>query len=99
MATYDATSPYFDTQINSFGLGLMANRTIPKNTDDRKIKINLAYQYRPDLLANDLYGDHRLWWVFAARNSNTLQDPLNDFAVNKEIYVPSLSTLKRVLGF
>lgn len=98
MATYDATSPYYQTAINVFGLGVMVNRPIPKNADDQTIVINQTYAYRPDLLAHDLYGDHRLWWVFAQRNPNTLQDPLNDFVQGKEIYLPSLETLKRALG-
>ena len=98
MATYDATSPYYQTPITVFGLGLMINRPIPKNADDQLIVINQTYEYRPDLLAQDLYGDHRLWWVFAQRNPNALQDPINDFSQGQEIYLPSLATLKRALG-
>lgn len=98
MPAYDATSPYFTTPINVFGLTPMVNRPIPKNADDQLIVINQTYEYRPDLLAHDLYGDHRLWWVFAQRNPNALQDPLNDFVRGIEIYLPSLATLKGSLG-
>jgi hypothetical protein len=99
MATYDATSPYYQTPITSFGLGTMVNRPIPKNASDTLFRINATYDQRPDLLAFDLYGDHRLWWVFAQRNPNTLQNPLGDFVAGTDIYLPTLSTLKTALGF
>jgi membrane-bound lytic murein transglycosylase MltF len=60
--------------------------------------INQTYQYRPDLLAHDLYGDSGLWWVFAQRNPNTLKNPLLDFKEGTLIYLPKISTLKSVLG-
>jgi hypothetical protein len=62
-------------------------------------QLNLTYQYRPDLLAFDLYGDSRLWWVFYQRNPNTLMAPPLDFAAGVAIYLPKLSTLKSALGF
>jgi hypothetical protein len=61
--------------------------------------INQTYQYRPDLLAFDLYDNGGLWWVFYQRNPNTLTKPPLDFAMNINIYVPKLSTLRSVLGF
>ena len=60
--------------------------------------INLTYQYRPDLLAHDLYNDARLWWVFYQRNPNTLQAPPLDFKAGTTIYVPKITTLRNVLG-
>ena len=99
MATYDATSPYYQTPITAFGLGTMVNRPVPKNANDTLFRINMTYDQRPDLLAFDLYGDHRLWWVFAQRNPNTLQNPLGDFVAGTDIYLPTLSTLKTALGF
>jgi hypothetical protein len=58
-----------------------------------------VYEFRPDLLAYDLYGDSKLWWVFAERNPNRLgEDPYFDFKTGVGIYVPKLSTLKTVLG-
>ena len=61
--------------------------------------ITPVYQFRPDLLAYDLYGDSRLWWVFAARNPNILgPDPYFNMVSGLQIYVPSQNTLQRVLG-
>jgi alpha-L-fucosidase len=98
MAQYDATSPYFDTGYSQFFLDVMVNRPIPKEDDDLTFTINLTYQYRPDLLAFDLYGTGALWWVIYQRNPNTLKAPPLDFAVGKQIFLPKLSTLKSALG-
>ena len=77
----------------------MVDRPLPKESDDLNFTINLTYQYRPDLLAHDLYSDARLWWVFYQRNPNTLTKPPLDFAVGTTIYLPKITTLKSILGF
>jgi hypothetical protein len=99
MANYDATSPYFETGYSQFFLDVMVNRPIPKEDDDLTFTINATYQYRPDLLAYDLYGIAGLWWVFYQRNPNTLQAPPLDFVANTLIYLPKITTLKSALGF
>lgn len=99
MATYTATSPYYETRNNEFYLDLMVNRKIPKKSDDRLFIINQVYNLRPDLLAHDLYGNSELWWVFAQRNPNTIVDPLYDFRIGTQIYLPTLETLRETLGF
>ena len=99
MANYDATSPYFTTGYSQFFLDVMQNRPIPKISDDIPFTINRTYQYRPDLLAYDLYGIAGLWWVFYQRNPNTLQAPPLDFKTNTLIYLPKITTLKTALGF
>lgn len=99
MAVYSSTSPYFLTNYTQFYLDVMVNRPIPKNNDDQLFQINQLYQYRPDLLAFDLYQQSGLWWVFYQRNPNTLTAPPWDFEAGKKIYVPQITTLKSVLGF
>lgn len=99
MANYNATSPYFNTQYQEFYLNVMVNRPIPREVDDQLMEINQTYQYRPDLLAYDLYDQPTLWWVFYQRNPNTLTKPPLDFAIGTRIYLPKISTLKSVLGF
>ena len=99
MATYDSTSPYYQSGYSQFFLDVMVNRPIPKQTDDMMFKINSTYQYRPDLLAHDLYDNANLWWVFYQRNPNTLTKPPLDFKVDTVIYIPKITTLKTVLGF
>lgn len=99
MAQYDATSPYYTTQYSQFFLDVMINRDIPKQSDDLMFEINQTYQYRPDLLAFDLYQNPGLWWVFYQRNPNTLQAPPLDFKIGTTIYVPKITTLRSALGF
>jgi hypothetical protein len=50
------------------------------------------------MMAYDLYGDPRLWWVFAQRNPNTLVDPINDFVTGLKIYLPSGDNVRTALG-
>ena len=99
MANYTSTSPYFQTGYNQFYLDIMVDRPIPKESDDLTFTINTTYQYRPDLLAFDLYSNADLWWVFYQRNPNTLQAPPMDFKSGTLIYLPKISTLKSALGF
>jgi hypothetical protein len=95
---YDSTSPYFETGYSQFFLDVMVNRPIPKEDDDLTFVINTTYQYRPDMLAYDLYQNAALWWVFYQRNPNTLTAPPLDFAVDVQIYLPKMTTLKTALG-
>ena len=95
---YDSTSPYLDTGYSQFFLDTMVNRPIPKEDDDLTFVINTTYQYRPDMLAYDLYQNAALWWVFYQRNPNTLTAPPLDFKVGVQIFLPKMPTLKSALG-
>lgn len=99
MATYSSTSPYYITGYDQFFLDVMINRPIPREDDDLIMEINQTYQYRPDLLAFDLYETPTLWWVFYQRNPNTLTKPPLDFTAGTKIYLPKLATLRTALGF
>ena len=99
MAQYDATTAYFNTGYQQFYLDIMVNRPVPKEADDQIFTIVETYQYRPDMLAYDLYQQSQLWWVFYQRNPNTLTAPPWDFRAGVQIYLPKLSTLRNVLGF
>lgn len=97
--SYPSTSPYYDTDIvNKKFLDIMVNRSIPALGSDVFWTITPVYEYRPDMLAYDLYSDSRLWWVFAQRNPNRLKDPYFDFVNGLRIYLPKMDTLKRVLS-
>ena len=56
------------------------------------------YTHRPDLLAYDLYGTPKLWWVFAQRNMDSIKDPVYDIEAGLEIYLPKGPALKQMLG-
>jgi hypothetical protein len=95
---YNKTSVYYNTSITNGYLDVMSFRDIPNERDDILFEITSTYQNRPDLLAYDLYKDQNLWWVFSLRNKDVLKDPVFDMEPGTKIYLPKLSTLKRVLG-
>lgn len=97
-AVYSPMSPYYGTmQIGPF-LDLWKSKTIPIDPSDALYKIDPLYNYRPDLLAYDLYQDAKLWWVFAIRNPDVLVDPLYSFKAPNIIYVPTITTIRTALG-
>jgi len=98
MAKYSNTSPYFSTPENIISLDFLVPRAITASDDDVIYIIDRIYAYRPDLLSYDLYGTPRLWWVFAQRNPNIIEDPIYDFAPGVQIQLPKLSNLKKDLG-
>ena len=95
---YSQASPYFTTPTVDNHLDVIDYRSIPKQPDDVLYTIQSMHALRPDILAYDLYGDPALWWVFAARNPNSIEDPIFDFQAGRTIYLPKLATLKSVLG-
>lgn len=97
-AVYSKTSPYFTTGTFSSFLDILNYRPITKYPDDTVYRIDKFYEYRPDLLAFDLYGDAALWWVFRARNPNSIDDPIFDFRAGVAIFLPKKTTLVTDLG-
>jgi hypothetical protein len=97
-AKYSRYSPYFSTRVSQGYLGLLNYRKIPAKDTDTYYEIDSFYNFRPDLLSNDLYKTSQLWWVFAVRNPNTIRDPVFDFKTGNRIYLPSLSTIEEALG-
>lgn len=95
---YSQSSPYKSTGTVENALDILNLRSITKYPDDIVFEINNIYALRPDKLAFDLYGDAGLWWVFAVRNPNVIEDPIFDFQLGKKIYLPKKSTLQQDLG-
>ena len=98
MAKYSATSPYFKTPQTDTNLGIFVPRTITAEGDDQTYTIERTYAYRPDLLAFDLYGTPRLWWVFAQRNPDQIEDPIYDFKPGVTIQVPKSENISKDIG-
>lgn len=97
-AEYNQYSPYYNTERFGKFLDILNARPISRSSQDVLFKINKFYEFRPDLLANDMYGKSSLWWVFAMRNPNVIQDPIFDFSIGKKIYIPDSKTLFTSLG-
>jgi hypothetical protein len=98
MANYKKTSPWADTRQNNFYLELLEIRSVPSEPDDFRYVIENQYRHRPDLLAYDVYGSAKLWWVFVQRNMSVLKDPIYDFEPGVVIYLPKKTNLRKFLG-
>jgi hypothetical protein len=98
MVTYSASSPWYKTPKTNGFLDIWQPRPVPADEDDYIYVIQPQYNYRPDLLAFDLYGNPRLWWVFAQRNADIIFDPIYDFRSGVIIKLPKKSKLLSVLG-
>jgi hypothetical protein len=98
MVTYNKSSPWANTRQNALHLELIEIRPVPSESDDYQYVIENQYTHRPDLLAYDLYGDARLWWVLVQRNMSVIKDPIYDFKPGTMIYLPKRSNLEKFLG-
>ena len=98
MAKYSNTSPYFGTEMRSTYLDVLNLRTLTAEDDDQSYTVERTYAYRPDLLAYDLYGSPRLWWVFAQRNPDQIEDPIYDFKPGVTVQLPKKENLLADLG-
>lgn len=96
---YKKTSPYSSTQyLEGKFLDIWASRSLPAQADDIFAEISATYQYRPDLMAYDLYGSVDYWWVFTIRNKDIIKDPIFDHRAGTKIYIPKLNTILANLG-
>lgn len=99
MVTFNMNSPYKNTPVfEKKFLDILVHRDIPRAPDDILYTITKTYEYRPDRLAFDLYGDPALWWVFSVRNKNTIFDPIWDFKTGVKIFLPKKTSLQQALG-
>lgn len=81
-------SQYKLTPIRNWYLDLWVPRSVPKSDFDEILIIPPEMNQRPDLLSFAQYGTPNLWWVFAVRNPNLINDPINDFVAGLEIFIP-----------
>jgi Base plate wedge protein 53 len=98
MAKYSASSPWYNTIQNNLYLEYWQPRPIPAAADDFLYTIQPQYNYRPDLLAYDIYGNPHLWWVFMQRNVDIIFDPIYDFKAGTMIRLPKKTPLLSYLG-
>jgi hypothetical protein len=98
LSKYTKYSPYYTTDRFGKFLDVMIDRPVTAKSADVLYTIDKVYENRPDLLAHDLYGNAGLWWVFAQRNPNVIQDPIYDFKAGRSIYIPPKDQLSVDLG-
>jgi hypothetical protein len=95
---YQSTSPYSSTAQGQESLDILNTKLFAFEPDDLLYEIDSFYAFRPDLLAFDLYGSSKLWWVFMHRNMDTITDPIYSFTAGTEIRIPKKPTLEKYLG-
>ena len=96
--TYSKTIPYYGTPMWGSFLDVWTGKTIPTDVTDLRYEIDPQYDLRPDLLANALYQDSKLWWVFSIRNPDILLDPLMSFRTGIIIYIPTKAVIQAAIG-
>ena len=95
---YDNDSPYGITGAYSFYLDVLEPRLIQPELNDVLHTLTAVHEFRPDLLAFDLYQNSKLWWVFQSRNPNAIEDPIFDFKTGLKFYLPSKQAIDNTLG-
>jgi len=81
--------------------GFLDINNLPKisaSIADKLYQIEPRFDQRPDLLAFELYGTTRLWWLFALRNVDIIQDPIRDFRHGIQIYLPPKTIIEGFRG-
>ena len=97
MTKFDDNSIYKNSNTDGFFLSYYEPINITKDSSDYYIEIPTKYDMKPGLLANDLYGDPHLLWVFSVMNRETINDPLFDFREGKIIRIPTKSRLLSII--
>ena len=93
---YDQVSPYGLTPIIGRFMAYYVHRTVPPNNLDVVVRLtDQRYNNRPDILANDVYGDPDLFWIVPVRNG--LQDPVFDLKVNELYTIPHPSFVRTIV--
>lgn len=92
--SYSPVSPYGFTPIIGRFMVYYVHRPVPPHELDVVITLDQRYENRPDLLANDIYGDADMYWIIAVRNG--LQDPVYDFKAG-ELYTITHPSFARTL--
>lgn len=94
---YSIYSPYYKATQNNWYLDYYLPVTFYKADSDVIYTIEAIYNEQPWRLAKDLYGNERLYYIFALINSDVLQDPIYDFTQGTVIRVPTLERVKTYL--
>jgi len=90
MTQYRSDSMYKNTKIVENKFLDVYQSPVPDIADLEvdEMVLEAKYNQRPDKLAFDLYGNAKLWWVFAEINQDKLVDPIIDFKSGITIKYP-----------
>jgi hypothetical protein len=68
-----------------------------RNKTADTIVVDAKFEYRPDLLSYDLYGNSSYWWVIVLLNRTQLQDPIRDLKPGMVLRVLSKSAINGII--
>lgn len=96
-SSYVKYSPWYGVS-QTWYLGYNSPVSFPRAVDDTLYVIPTMYDKQPWRLSKDLYGDERLYYIFALVNPNELEDPVFDFTAGTTIYLPTDARVKKYIG-
>ncbi len=88
MAIYKSDSHLYNTKQNAKFTEFYEPGNALFGSPVEEYEIPPQANQRPDVAANELYGNQRLWWIFMHYNPDTLKDPVIDFKSGIVITVP-----------
>lgn len=98
MITFNKRSFYNNTGATTFFRGYYEPIKLSRDEgSDETIVITAEYHRRPGKMAQHLFGDVALMWVFAVYNKDVLIDPIYDFVKGLQIVIPNANRLKRLI--
>lgn len=96
MTTFNAHSLYVNTNSNEYYRDYYNPINIDYDDSDMYLIVTSEFNQKPGNLAQYLYGDARLSWVFSYFNRDKISDIIFDL---KEGMVLRLPTKERLLGY
>lgn len=85
-------SPWAHLQNEGQLSGPYIHRSVKPAADDFYVTVSDRQHQAPDVLAFDLYGEWRLWWLIPLLNE--LEDPTFDLQAGLEVRCPSIVRAK-----
>lgn len=73
-------------ELNRITFKTYKRENVPRLEDDKFMVISTGYEFRPDLVAHDVYGTPNLWWRIM--QANNIFD-IYEFKRGRNIRVPS----------
>lgn len=86
------SSPWSETTNQGRFSGIYIHKSVKPAADDFNYVVTERQHQAPDVLAYDLYGDWRLWWLVP--NLNELEDPTFDLKAGMTVRCPSVQRAK-----
>lgn len=94
---YSQYSPYAKVK-QTWYLGYNLPAGMAPADSDTLYEIPPVYNEQPWRLAYELYGEERMYYLFALLNPNELADPIYDFKTGVTIRVPSIQRVQNYMN-